>query len=648
MRLAGWESAFCWEHTVSFWRFLAIWLLTASFGVLCTSCAKQPAPPPSAFAGALEDYGVWLADDSPESSSRAVADAPASVRRRLNDRSALQMDLRRTAALRGLAQFSAFDPKGLQPNERAQLEIILAHFQSLQPGAELNSGRFSALYGFKPYTLDPYRGAFASLPRFFMGRHPIANLADADDYVERLKGVAPGIRAELVRARAEAASGVIPPAALLQRVLAATDAMLASAPADSPFVRSLQVRLETLAGPLSADGGGAPPADAAPNPARERAQTFLRHAEGLTREEIFPAYREVQILCRDLLARTPRSDPNRSQQWRWAGLSYVAGGPVDRQETEAQAQARLMVLSRELDMSLRSVGRLSGSVAARLSAMDQDTSLAQPDDGQALAGTLRALSAKAERLRATWFEAPLPEKFEFRPLSIWETRGRGLLSYERPGRSPVTPGIVLVNPEGLSHVPRNEMGTLAFHETIPGHHAQSTYPLSESGGGHPLALQLIQFPAFSEGWASYAEQLADEFGLYDGEPLSRIGYLRWQLIRTLRLLVDAGLHDRGWSRDQAIAFLQDQAGLSGYLAADEVDRMLAAPGWGSAYELGRKRIVAARDRARLALGAQFDIRRFHAVVLGAGEIPLDVMDRRVDRWITETLGRSPSARRLPG
>lgn len=622
------------------WRFLAAVLVLGAALFHVSACQKRAEAPQSDLAGAIDDYGRWLVQDSPETASRVVGDDPA-LRRQLDNRTALATDLRRTAALRGLAQFEAMAASDLERDEQAQLDILLAHFRSLRPGAEMENGRFSAIYGFKPYTLDPFRASFATLPRYLAGHHPIANLSDADDYVERLEAVAPAIRAEAMRARLEAQSGIVPHPALLAKVIAIAEANAAAAPVDSPYVRSLKVRLEQIYGPLAEDG--ASPGSAS-NPAVGRARALLERAERTTRLEILPAYREVLGLARELSARPYQPKPENLGRWRDASLHFVAGGAVDADAAEAAARTRLGALSRELDMSLRSVGRIPGPVGARLAAIDQDPRFAQVADGPALAGLLRAHAAKAERLRPAWFEPVLDSKLEFRVPEADAPPGRRLLSYEPSARIPLTPALVVVNPQALAQLPRSEIATLAFHETFPGHHAQAVYAARKD---RPLALRLIHFPAFSEGWATYSEQLADEFGLFESDPMGRIGFLRWQLIRTLRLLVDAGLFAHGWNREQAIAFLREEAGLSAEMASEEVDRILAAPGCASAYEIGRARIAEARERARLALGARFDIRLFHDVILGEGEIPLDVLDSRVDAWIQRRLGEERGSRLRP-
>ena len=139
---------------------------------------------------------------------------------------------------------------------------------------------------------------------------------------------------------------------------------------------------------------------------------------------------------------------------------------------------------------------------------------------------------------------------------------------------------------------------------------------------------------YAEGWGSYAETLADELGLYSDDPLSRIGYLQSMLLGAARLVTDTGIHHERWSRDQAIAYLVETAGLSPPMAAAEVDRFTVRPGYGAAYWLGRERFLDLRERAIRVLGPRFDAKAFHRVILTGGPRPLRMVDEDVTRWYT--------------
>jgi uncharacterized protein (DUF885 family) len=190
-----------------------------------------------------------------------------------------------------------------------------------------------------------------------------------------------------------------------------------------------------------------------------------------------------------------------------------------------------------------------------------------------------------------------------------------------------------VNLRNLAEMTRIDLPTQDFHEAAPGHHFQTS--LAQEITDAPLLRRLMSFNAYSEGWGLYAEQLADEQDFHDNDPVGRIGYLRWQLWRAARLVVDTGLHAQGWSRQRAIDYMIATTGDVPAVVVTEVDRYIVWPGQACGYELGRREIVRLRDEARNELGPDFDLRGFHDAVLLSGEVPLGVLDQLVHAWMPE-------------
>ncbi|MCR6646131.1 MAG: DUF885 family protein [Terricaulis sp.] len=180
---------------------------------------------------------------------------------------------------------------------------------------------------------------------------------------------------------------------------------------------------------------------------------------------------------------------------------------------------------------------------------------------------------------------------------------------------------------------RIDLPTQDYHEAAPGHHFQIA--LAQEQRDIPLLRRLISFNAYTEGWALYAEELAEEQNFYEGDPIGRIGYLRWQLWRAARLVVDTGLHAQDWSRARAIAYLVETTGDAPGVIATEVDRYIVWPGQACGYEIGRREIARLREMARNELGPDFDLRGFHDAVLLSGETPLSVLAEIVREWIPQ-------------
>jgi uncharacterized protein (DUF885 family) len=193
------------------------------------------------------------------------------------------------------------------------------------------------------------------------------------------------------------------------------------------------------------------------------------------------------------------------------------------------------------------------------------------------------------------------------------------------------PGIIYFNQHDLPDWPKWTVATTVYHEGLPGHHLQGS--LANEASDIPTLFKLLSSTAAAEGWALYAEQLADELGAYDADPLGRLGMLQASLFRACRIVVDTGLHSQGWTRERAIAYLIDQSGSAPDDARREIERYISWPGQACAYKIGQLEILRWRERAKQRLGSRFDIRGFHKVVLAYGSLPLEVLSGAVDQWI---------------
>ena len=203
--------------------------------------------------------------------------------------------------------------------------------------------------------------------------------------------------------------------------------------------------------------------------------------------------------------------------------------------------------------------------------------------------------------------------------------------YSRGDIRNAQPGYFYANTYALDQRPKYEMVALAMHEAVPGHHFQVA--ISQELANVPELRKNSWFTAFGEGWALYSERLGLEHGLYD-DPYDNFGRLLYEMWRACRLVVDPGMHALGWSRDKAVRFLLDNTALSEVNIDAEVDRYIAWPGQATGYKIGELKIRELRARAEEKLGERFDLREFHDVVLGAGSIPLTVLERRIDAWVS--------------
>jgi uncharacterized protein (DUF885 family) len=291
----------------------------------------------------------------------------------------------------------------------------------------------------------------------------------------------------------------------------------------------------------------------------------------------------------------------------------------------------LKTLHARMDPILRSLGYTNGSVGERMLAINKDPRfLFANNDG----GRAEVLAFIQERIAI--IRGKMPQAF--RTLVRGNVEVRRLPPEEEPGApgayggagsiDGTIPGKFWINlKDGFDHN-RFNLPTLTHHEAIPGHVWEGEYSQRL-----PLIRSLLSFGAFSEGWALYAEQLADELGVYDDDPAGRLGYLDSIAFRACRLVVDTGLHHKRWTRAQARAYFLEQVGNEN---ASEVDRYASWPGQATSYEVGHQAINRERERAKAALGARYDLRDFNSAVVAGGNVPMDVLARNVSEYIRTT------------
>jgi uncharacterized protein (DUF885 family) len=269
-----------------------------------------------------------------------------------------------------------------------------------------------------------------------------------------------------------------------------------------------------------------------------------------------------------------------------------------------------------------------------MSALARDPRFLLPntDDGRAelLERYGRMLDEAAARM-PQYFRTIPPEKLEVERVPASAEKGSAGAYYNPAAMDGSRPGTFFANLRDTSETATWTMKTLAYHEGIPGHHFQ----IATAHGlkGLPIIRQQPIYSAYSEGWALYAERLAAEIGLYADDPFGDLGRLQAEMYRAVRLVVDTGLHAKGWSREQAIEYMVKTTGMGEAEVTSEVERYMALPGQACAYKIGQLKILELREKARSALGEKFDLKAFHAVVLENGAVPLTVLERLVQDWI---------------
>jgi uncharacterized protein (DUF885 family) len=321
----------------------------------------------------------------------------------------------------------------------------------------------------------------------------------------------------------------------------------------------------------------------------------------------------------------------RGEEWYAWALRASTTTRLTPDQVHQQGLDELAELHSRMDPILRRIGYTSGSVGERMQALGNDPryKFAEGDPGRK-----EIMDFLHERI--AWIKSQMPRAFnslvdpnmEIRRLPLAEEPGAPGAYGGAGSKDGKIPGRMWINLRSTDLHRKYDLADLAYHETIPGHVWEG-----EFSNRLPLIRSILAFNAFSEGWALYAQQLADELGAYDGFEVGQLGYLQSLAFRACRLVVDTGLHHKRWTREQGRAFFVERNGSKPKEVASEVDRYCSWPGQACGYKVGHSEIVRQRARAQAALGPRYDLKGFDDAVILGGNAPLDVMAKNVERYI---------------
>ena len=586
---------------------------------LASACAPNPdpMPPPARDGGArtvLDSIAENLLRLQPESATSLGIDtgARAALRSRLADRSA-DGQQRLAAQIRAdLDRVAVLNTAGLPHAERTSIEVVRSAYATAVEGFALPYGDIT-VGGWRntPYVVIQNVGAYLDIPRFLDSDHRIENAGDADAYLARLQSYARQLDGELGRIQAARAAGLVPPAFLIDKAIAQMTLSAKNAREGGAVVESIERRAKGIPGNWAA---------------RARTIAVQEIAPALERQlKELQAQRAVATDDPGMAAR-PRGD----EFYRWA-LKASTTTTMSPDEIHEMGQSELRGLHAQMDGILKEIGYSTGTVGERMKALARDPKyrFSEGDKGRA-----EILAFIDERLK--WIRAQMPRAFntvvnpnmevkrlppEEEPGAPGAYGGAGSIDGKIPGR-------YWINLRTTDLHSRYSLADLTFHEAIPGHIWQGEYTHEM-----PLIRQLLAFNAYSEGWALYAEQLADELGAYANDRVGRLGYLQSIAFRACRLVVDTGIHAKRWTREQGVRFFVDVNGSNPEEVASEVDRYCSWPGQACGYKVGHSEINRQREKAKAALGSAFDIKAFNDTVVRGGNVPLDVLAGNVGEYI---------------
>ncbi|ALH81920.1 DUF885 domain-containing protein [Sphingopyxis macrogoltabida] len=582
------------------------------------AAALETAAPKNDAQKLLDSVADNLLAHSPEGATSLGIDTGdrAAMRAKLGDRSPAGL-----AALAGtlkadLARVRAVDTGGLDHATRTSLAVVESAYGVALDGFALPYGDV-AVGGWRntPYVVIQNVGAYLDVPKFLDSDHPVKSAADAEAYLSRLNAFPAVLDGETERLKAAGAQGLIAPAFLIDKAVKQMEASLADAKAGGSMVESLVRRAGEAKIAGDWDARSAKIVEGPVAAALERQLAELK------------AQRPKAVMDAGMWAR-----PGGDEFYAWA-LRASTTTRMTPDEVHAMGRAELAELHGRMDPILNKLGYTQGSVGDRMNALAKDPKYKFPDNDAGRAEIVAYIQTWLGKIRAE-----LPRAF--RTLVKGNVEVKRLPLAEEPGAPAAyggagsidgsTPGRMWINLRTTELHSKYSLPDLTMHEAIPGHAWQGEY-----ANKMPLIRTMLAFNAYSEGWGLYAEQLADELGLYDDFEVGRLGYLQSLAFRACRLVVDTGIHAKRWTREQGVEFFVKENGSNPLEVASEVDRYCSWVGQACGYKVGHSEIVRQRGRAQTALGAKYDLRDFDNVVVDGGNVPLDVLAKNVDEYIAK-------------
>jgi len=470
-------------------------------------------------------------------------------------------------------------------------------------------------YGPSPYVISQRSGAYQSTPNFLDTKHPIETAADADAYLSRLAAFAGQLDDNTARMRHDVGVGVVPPDFLLDKTL--TQMTAQRLPAEKALVVQSIIR--------RAKAKGLP-------------DSYGAQAAQIYTEKVLPAIDRQIAYTKEVRARATHD----AGVWKFkqgdafyaVALANTTTTRLSPEEVHQFGLDQAKMIGDRMNALMVKAGMSKGSIGERLAAIYKLPGQIFPDTDEgkiaAIAYCNSRLAAIREQLPRVFKRLP-PYKFEVRRVPKEIEAGASSAFRQAPAIDGSRPGLVYFNLQDSAEWPKFMLDTVIYHEGLPGHQFEGGLALSNNN--LPLIRKTGGFSGYGEGWALYAEQVADELGMYEGDPLGQIGYLKEALFRAHRCIIDTGLHHYKWSREKAIALLVDGQGEAPGFAEREIDRYCGSPGQACSYKLGHSTFNKLRDRAKATLGAKYDIKDFHEAVLDCGRVPLEILERVGNDWI---------------
>ena len=496
-----------------------------------------------------------------------------------------------------------FDTSSLTTADKLTYDFFEWYLEDVVDSLDFIYFDFAATYNFS--------GVQNDTEQFFTDIHPVTSIEDANEYIERLRAVLDKFRDVIDYLTLQSGAGIIEPRITLDAAINGLGRIADAAPDSVSYYTSFRDRLDNI-----------------PNLSAGDRQALLDNALEQVQYSVIQAYRELRTKLQSLRANAPTSIgvgqyPRGNDYYNYI-LRHHTTTDLTAAEVHQLGLDHLQRIHAEMRQIFDQLGYPQNEDLQQLYArVTADGGVIPAVD---VKPTYEAIIAAAE--------LALDQAFDIFPSAdvvVAEDPFGGF--YIAPSFDGTRPGAFYAGT--LNDQPWFQMPSLTYHESVPGHHTQIAIAMDQAG---PAFRKTVRFTAFVEGWALYAERLAFELGWYTNDPYGDLGRLQYEALRAARLVMDTGIHSMGWSFEQAVQFNMDNLGVSRGSSEGAAGRYSVVPGQATAYMIGMLHILDARQRAVDQLGAEFDLKEFHRIVLTSGGVPLALLDGVVDAWIAEKLG----------
>jgi uncharacterized protein (DUF885 family)/quercetin dioxygenase-like cupin family protein len=509
---------------------------------------------------------------------------------------------RAVLAQKGLDQLKTFDRARMSETDRVSADLM-----QWQLGIVAEAEKYRD-YSFP---LEQFGGANVNLPNVLVVNHPLNTEKDAVHYITRLGLVGTRMDEAIAEAKTLAAKRMIPPRFIIRATITQMQQFIGTPPAKNPFVATFDQRL--AASKAVSD---------------TRREELRAQAEEIVASQVYPAWKRGIALLQPLVSKATDDAglwrfPGGAEAYAFALRRYTTTN-LTADEIHEIGLNRVAEIEKQMDDIFRQMGRTQGSVKDRIAQSKKEQAYPLTEEGRTqIMADANAIIRDAEKRAAAQFDRTPKAPVEARPFPRFR-EANAAANYTQPPADGSRPGVVQIplRPERMT---KFGLRSLLYHEGVPGHHFQIALELENRA--QPQFRRMRAFggiSALSEGWGLYAERLAAESDWYKDDPIGLLGQLDAELFRARRLVVDTGIHAKHWTRQQAIDY---------GIEASEIERYVVNPGQACSYMMGELKLLELRDKAKKALGDKFNIRDFHSAVLGAGTLPLDLLEKQVDRYL---------------